>query len=240
MKLLTPKIANEQGTRDEQHAISRIGYLNETLEKLQARINTEQMNFDQRIQEQRSVYGAEKNALQSEVRDLSAAVATLHTQRKQAMIPVRTLEDEARKKNEEARALLEEAELMRIENEELHLLYQEKIDTASSKEQDLADRDVALSLKEEGVRKEAEMVAAGHKRMNEMMEAFLADVGRRSAELANRESAVSSKEQFVTQTLEEYRRKNAEAERSLRDRQQALERGFEELRTREAELKVVH
>lgn len=226
MKLLTPKIAVESSKRDEQDAITRITYLNETLSSLQKRINTEQENFDKRIKEQRDVYGEEKRVLQDEVRVLSDEVSSLLRQRKQAMIPIRELENEAKRLRDVAQGVFIDAQNTRVEAEEMHMLYQKKMDTLTSREQDFDTRSLALSLREDGSRREAAMISESHTRHNEIVSAFNMDVARQIHDLSQRESEHKLKELALQDSMKEFEKRKGEAERVLADKRAALERAF--------------
>ncbi len=236
MKLLAPKEALVTGNKNEQELVIRLGYLNTTLERVQARINAEQTNFEQRMREQRELYGEEKRVLQEEILALSRSVDELKKERKAQLVPVRELEAEARRKEEEATKLFAEAESKHHEAEELSILYTEKLDELSTREEDINQWIARLNLREEGTKREADMVSASHARLNEVSSAFYADIGRQVAELSARESAQKEKERLVNATLEDYRRIYGEKERALNDRSLALDRAFDELRSREVAL----
>lgn len=229
MKLFTPTETKGLSTRQTSDDVYKIAYLQTTLGKLQARLNSEEQAFTKRLAEQRTLYNEEKEKLQSDIRDLSAQVQALEARRTNALIPIATLKRDAQQALADAQTLLKQNEERTTELDELQELLTEKLDAVSTREQDVETEESTLKSKIAGVLAEADTITKSHIRLNEMLVAFENRVAETNQHLALRESSITQREQKLNESINAHNTRMATESRVLADREATLERGFKEL-----------
>lgn len=229
MKLFTRKEATSTFNVKQSLDISQIAYLEKTLSDLQKRINVETDQFNLRMKDMRAVYGEEKEKLQEQIRVLQGELKILNEQRNKLLIPFGNLKQKATKMLADAQLQILGLEAKEHEAEEALILYQEKLDSLSSRETDIETKEQSLWARIKATEDEAKQVSEGHERLNKMIAEVNEKMSTQVKATAEKESAILLREQ----SFEVYK-KNIESElakeRTFIEHQRAsLNRGFEEL-----------
>lgn len=230
MKLFTPTETKTLSKKQTSDDVVNIAYLQGTLSRLQKQINDANANFKVLLSEQRAIYSKEKEELQAEIRQLVSTVSTLEQRKASALIPVKGLRAAAEKALARAQQLLAENEKKAEELEEIGVTLTERLDSVSTREQVVTEKEEELTSKIEGALREADIISRSHQRLNKMLADFQVQVDTTNAVFAHRESALQEKERMHALSVEEHNKRVSADERSLADRRAALERGFEELK----------
>lgn len=230
MKLFSPTQAKEQFKTKQSNDIVQVAYLEGTLKRLQAQINSANDSFTKLLADQREVYGSEKLALRKELEDLNKQVQDLRTQRKALLIPVESLKKEVEEMHLEA-----EKRLKKIEVEELELEHKlesvtHTLDDLSERKQRLSDEETIWKMKKMGIEEEGQQVSDSHVKLNDSIVRFDAEVKQRLKELSDGESKLRIEQKRNQEYLEARTKELDEEKRGLADRRDALEREFNRLK----------
>jgi len=229
MKLLTPKESGKMSDERKVQDLSVITYMQTTLDRLQKRINEENTAFDERMKEQREIYGAEKERLQGEIRNLGNEVAEFQKQRAVSMIPVTELIEEAREKNEDA-----ERRLLLIEQGEEELeakmeLVTRKLDELSTREQYISETEQRLSERVKGITEESRQVSEGHERLNKLIAEAEAELTAKASKIAQDARKLEVRERLHQNAVGQFSNDKQVFEKEMKDKREALDRAFAEV-----------
>lgn len=151
MKLLTPaevKSANEG-------AIAKTAIRTEATRKelatTETRLNEAEARFDATLANQRVVWAKEQEEKMANIVSLRMEIDRLTRERDQLRIPIELEAKKAHDLYTEAEEALHKANQIRINNEEVSQLLQEKLDTLTERETNLEEREQKLSIKEKAV-----------------------------------------------------------------------------------------
>lgn len=229
MKLLSPQQAQANFKAKQGGDITQIAYLDETLKRLQNRINVETTNFDKKRQEQQNIYSAEKEALQAELRHLEACVSDRRAELENSMIPIETLKADAQEMHDNAQIRLREIEARTNDINDTMEVIQAKLDDIASREAILKDEETKLASRIQGAKDEAQMIVDGHRKLNKLMATFKSEAEVRNRELAAKESAVAIREKMLQDHNQAVQKELMEGRAELRDKRLALEREINRL-----------
>ncbi len=229
MQLLPRREVAVAAEKKRATEIEQVAFLTKALSDLQASINRENDAWNAKLEEQRRIYGEEKDRLQAEVKVLIAEVQKQSAIRAELMKPV----DELRVANEKkAEALTkQEKELVEREHdlEERILLVQNRLDALKEMDSMLHDTEAEIQKEKEGVEHERKMVSDGHKRLNKMVVEFTVEYHRKIDSLSEREKSILAREvAYATITKEKEKRlfdwetDLTNRERALKDKQETL------------------
>ena len=211
--------------------IARSAYLETTLKKLQQRINTENDKFEEKLKEQRMVYGQEKIALQAELREIEGVVKALRLERKQLMIPVDDLKKDNEEIAQELNKRLVELDERKTEQEEYTNRLMSKIDKEKEREKINNEWELSLKVRQLGIDAESEQVSSGHTKLNGQMKEFMAEVETKTREIAHREEVLNIEKKRAQEYFDGRELELNNRERALIDRREAYEREFKRLQT---------
>ena len=229
MKLFSPtqsKVANDHKQED---AVAQIAYLSVTLKKLQDSINLENQNFEKRMQEQRQVYGEEKEHLQDDLRALEASVAQKEHELVELLVPVEEYAERA--KGTLSKAQMKAISIMTREEEIAgkEELLQEKLDEVSEREIIVAENEIKIESRLKGIEDEAQMVSTGHKLLNEDRSRFEIERREKEKTLQEKESSITIIERRNREYLENRTKELNDQEKALKDKREALDRAFSQV-----------
>lgn len=230
MQLFTPKKAKENFKAKQEADLVQIGYLKKVLTDLQNRINVESSKFDELQEIQRKLYSEEKSSLQAILRQLEAEIEVKRSERADLMIPI----DDLKKRNEEELKKTEkeliEAEKRNENAEELQQLLTEKLDSLSDRETNVRQLEKELFVKKKGIDAEALMVSTSHEKLNNLIAQHNAKNTTVERKLADSVRLQRIKEENWRRYESNTKRSIAEKKLKIRDKEEMLKRGFEELK----------
>ena len=210
--------------------IARSAYLEKTLKTLQQRINTENDKFEEKLKEQRKVYGEEKIALQAELRELEGVVGRLKVERKQLMIPIVDLRIEAEKTLEELNRRIETHKIREEQLEDSTSAIMARIDKTREQEKINDEWELSLKVRQLGIDAESEQVSAGHTKLNSQMKEFMVEVETKTRELRHREEVLEIEKKRAQEYFDNRKDELDKQEISLMDRRGAFEREYNRLK----------
>lgn len=229
MKLFSPQQAKIAHNHKQEEDITQIAYLTITLKKLQDRINTENTNWEKKMEEQRTLYTEEKIKLQDEIRDLDKEVKRKEQRLIELLLPIDGLKERAQetlqRAQEQAKSIMEREE----EITELKELLAEKIDNLTERELQVAENELKIENRLKGLQEESDMIAKSHANLNTEVKEFITHKEKTEKVLEERENKLAVKELRAKEYLESRTKQLDEQERGLKDRRRALDRGFAEL-----------
>lgn len=230
MKLFTPKIAQEVHGSKRDEDIAQIAYLTLTLKKLQDSINLENTNFNERMKEQRAVYSEEKEKLQAQLRELTKEISQKERRLKELLLPIDGIKQQAeetlaRTKQEAKSILAKEEEIAEVQE-----FIKDKLDELSEREIQISENELKIETRLKGIQQETEMIARSHKRLNEELQAFNTEKTAKEKFFAEQERSIMILQKRNQEYIDGRTKELNEQERALKDKREALDRAFEELR----------
>lgn len=231
MQLFTPPKAKEYSKARKDADLVQVGHLRKTLKTLQNSINTESANFEKMLKEQQELYIAEKMRLQSIVRDLEADIKSKQTAREALLIPIETIKKDVEELHKKVLVKMKEVEEREEELDEMTILLQDKLDSASEAEQTAHEILEANKSKQQGIADEAQMISNSHIVLNKKIQEFDITSKRKLKALMGQEEALVLKQTGYQTYVDNTEKKFIIREKAVADREAMLKRGFEELET---------
>lgn len=176
MKLLQPKETRGQKAFLEAVNARRTVEMEKATAEVRKRMADAERDFNVMMEGQRKQWEDERKEHVERLRnDGEKEVLELEERRKRALTPIEVLEKRARDTLKEAQFSLSEAVHREKRAEELGELLQDKLDDLSTREQNVAEQEKAMSSMEENIRHRERVSAETAESIRKSAEVFLAD-----------------------------------------------------------------
>lgn len=232
MRLLSP--LNNKTAKDEQalRDILRTQELNKASDKARKDLANSQADFQTILAKNRLQWALEEQEHDERVKAMAEEINQLESKRKDALLPVEFLKEEAEKWLNEAKGYLEQAKKKDEYNEQLSELLQDKLDTLGQQEQEFKKEVVKLDLRKQGIESQSQAIIMGNKQLTKEMSDFAMIKNQAEKDIDERKTSL-----FLWQTsLNAQKETNKRTEESLQalarqleDERQTLQRAFNRL-----------
>lgn len=164
-----------QNVKDAELAknIARTKATREALADAQKELANVEASFQFALATQKVKWAREEQETTSKIEALHKELADLEKQKIDALIPIEVLAKNAHNLMEEAERALAKAEEKQRQNDNQGELLEEKIDGITEKEEELAQREAKLVVKEKAVEAQSEMVKNLSADLTKKVEEFL-------------------------------------------------------------------
>lgn len=237
MKLLSPQPSKNNKEAENIREILRTQDIQKASDKARKNLANAEADFKTSLSRFKEQWALEEETHSKRVSEMTKEVEILEEKKKQALIPIKIYEEEVKVIADEVMKRGSELVLKEEEINTLREKLEDKLDSLGQREQDVALKEQKQALQQSSIESQSLSTVEGIKRLNEQIEAFIANKETREKELKDRETAIILQERTIDAEKESLKRKEkglSEWAIRLSDERGILDRAWNELKKKSA------
>lgn len=172
MKLMSLTEATKSVKDQQALDIARCGEIRDVLKRYETRMVQAENSFQKKLATQRDIWEQETQEVKDMRNTILQDIEQLELRRKQLLIPLIDREEMIKSKEEELEAMKKKLQSALKDAGDVEVVLHEKLDEVGERELALKDREIRVSLMEDGAKRQAQSVRLQVKALSEEITKF--------------------------------------------------------------------